>query len=75
MKISGGLLYTETEEREAMDFLKSQGLNEDQITGVHTYLRSKVGSAVNLWSTITGFCGVAIGVFLMTVFGSGCVLF
>lgn len=56
-----GTYFTENDEKQARDFLKSQGLTDDQVEGVNHWHRSHIGGQLALWVGVAMIIGAVIG--------------
>ncbi len=50
MPCGHGTYFRNNEELQATEFLRSQGLTENQISGVRAWERSQIGAQVSIWS-------------------------
>lgn len=70
-----GTYFSHEDEQQAKDFLKSQGLTEDQISGVRAWERSQFGAQITIWSSTCLVVGGLSGVFIARFISNGCWLF
>lgn len=76
MPWESGFYFSKSDDDNSKNFLKSQGLNDDQIESVNRWHKLRIVGQVSQWSGATMILGMAAGVGIAWVFNiGGCVLF
>jgi hypothetical protein len=70
-----GTYFSNADEKQAEEFLRSQGLTEDQISGVRSWERSQIGAQVTIWSGASLALGGVAGFVVAQFLAAGCWVF
>ena len=64
MAWSNGWYFTKREDADLDAFLQAQGLDENQVVTMRTFIRGELTGKLNLWCTLTGIMAFIAGVFV-----------